>query len=121
MQFLTSPMAASSAIMFFIAQSGAALPAHTLDHLSAYTPSAVVRIVTASEALYAVADDLTETGWTLCAQLARVAEENAFHILPEEPDRWSGIVAAMRRRLGETETPDSSEDPVPLAQYLPPA
>lgn len=121
MQFLTSPMAASAAVMFFIAQSGTTLPAHTLDHLSAYTPSAVVRIVTACEALYAAADDLAEAGLTLCAQLARIAEENAFHVLPDEPDRWSGIVAAMRRRVGETTGPDPSEDPAPLAQYAAPA
>lgn len=118
MQFLNGPMAASSAIMFFVAQNGAALPPHTLEHLSAYTPSAVVRVVTACEALYAAADDLGEAGLTLCAQLARIAEENAFHVSVEEPDRWSSIVAAMRRRMSETSTPDPSEDPAPLAQYL---
>jgi hypothetical protein len=120
MQFLTSPAAGPSAIMFFLAQHGATLPAHTLDHLSAYVPSGVVRIVTAAEALYAAADDLTEAGWTLCAQLARIAEDNAFHVQADQPDRWAGIIAAMRRRVGETTGPDPSEDPAPLAQYLPP-
>lgn len=110
--------AAAPALAAFIRDHGAALPAVTFDALAAYSPSGVDRIVSGCEALYAAADHLPADGLTLCAQLARIAQENGFHALGQTP-RAAAIIAAMRRRLGETETPDPSEDPEPIAELVP--
>lgn len=110
---------AAPAVAAFIRDHGAEIPAITFDALAAYSPSGVDRIVSACEALYAAADHLPADGLTLCAQLARIAEENGFHALGQTP-RAAGIIAAMRRRLGETATPDPSADPAPYPELTPP-
>lgn len=111
---------AAPALAAFIRDHGAAIPAVTFGALAAYSPSGVDRIVTACEALYAAADSLPPDGLTLCAQLARIAEENGFHALGQT-SRAPAIIAAMRRRLGETTGPDPAVDPPAIAELIPPA
>jgi hypothetical protein len=111
---------AAPAIAAFIRDHGAELPAVTFDALAAYSPSGVDRVVNGCEALYAAADQLRTDGLTLCAQLARLAEEHGFHALGQTA-RATGIIAAMRRRLGETETPDPADDPPANPDLIPPA
>lgn len=121
MQFLEGGFGGvPTALAVFTRDHGAGLPPVTFDALAAYFPSPVDRTVSVCEALYAAADSLGPEGWTLCAQLARVAQDNGFHELGQTA-RGAGVIAAMRRRVGETTGPDPSEDPAPLAQYLPPA
>jgi hypothetical protein len=109
---------AAPAVAAFIRDHGSEIPTVTFDALAAYSPSGVDRVVSACEALYAAADALPADGLTLCAQLARIAEENGFHALGQTP-RAAGIVAAMRRRLGETTTPDPADDPPPIEDLVP--
>src|SRR5205085_710463 len=92
--------AATVAVAALIRDHGTALPALTYDTLAAYTPSPVDRLVTQCEALYAAADSLPDAGLLLCAQLARIAQDGAFHHLGQS-DRAGKVIAAMRRRLGE--------------------
>lgn len=121
MLFLEGGVAAvPPALAAYTRDFGTALPAVTFDVVAAYCPSPVERTVLVCDALYAAADYLDVEGWTLCAQLARVAQDNGFNGLGS-PERIAGIIAAMRRRVGETTGPDPSEDPAPLAQYVPPA
>lgn len=109
---------AAPAVAAFIRDHGSEVPALTFDALAAYSPSGVDRVVNGCEALYAAADHLPPAGLTLCGQLARIAEENGFHTLGQT-DRAARIIAAMRRRLGETATPDPSADPAPVAELVP--
>lgn len=120
MQFLDGGFAAAApAVATFIRDHGAAIPPVTFDALAAYSPSGVDRVVSGCEALYAAADYLPPGGLVLCAQLARIAEENGFHALGQTP-RAAGVVAAMRRRLGETDGPLPAEDPAPNPDLIPP-
>lgn len=121
MQFLEGGVAAvAPALAAYVRDHGAALPPVTFDVVAAFFPSPVDRTVFVCEALYGAADSLAAEGWTLCAQLARIAQDNGFHELGQT-DRAAGVIAAMRRRVGETTGPDPSEDPAPLPQYVPPA
>lgn len=110
---------AAPVIAAFIRDHGSEIPVLTFDALAAYSPSGVDRVVNGCEALYAAADRLPPAGLALCAQLARIAEENGFHVLGQTP-RAAMIIAAMRRRLGETATPDPADDPTPNPDLIPP-
>lgn len=120
MQFLDGSFnAAATAITDLVRDHGGTLPAPAYGALAKFWPSPVDRIVHACEALYASADALPEAGLVLCAQLARIAQENGFHALGQT-DRAPRIIRAVRRRLGElteAEAP-AAEDPEPDPAYL---
>jgi len=114
----------SLAISMFAMNHGLAVPEVTRTHLSAAMSqvSCVPKFSQACEALYAglpaIADgDAAEAAAVLTGQLANFVATN-FGTLSDD-NRGLKIYAAMRRRVGETTTPDPSEDPAPLEHLVP--
>lgn len=115
-----------SAIFTFYGLHQATLPAHTRGHIetAAGFPSPVDQFTIVAEALYAGLGDIEDeaalaAATTLTGQVANFVATMWGTMSLES--RGLRIYAAMRRRLGETEGPDPSEDPVPLADYVPAA
>lgn len=125
MDYLNDIPTLHSAMIGFHISHGAALPPTTAAALIevAGRVSIVDQTTGVVEALYAALDAISEpSAQTAAATL--VGQLAAFSItmwqnlsMAEEPDRGARILAAMRRRLGETVGPDPSTDPLPLAQY----
>ena len=111
---------AMAAIADLIRDHGGELAPETYAELSAFRPSPVDRIVFACEALWGAVDTLPAAGQTLCAQLARMAQDGAFHELGQTT-RGALMILGVRRRLGELDetSAPSADDPAPLPQYVP--
>lgn len=113
-----------TAIMVFSIAHGAGLAAYTREHLetAAGFTSPVDQFTMAAEALYAGIDDVdpasADAACTLTGQLANFV--GTMWGTMSVDGRGLAIYAAMRRRLGETEGPDPSEDPAPLPEYAAP-
>lgn len=126
MLVITDPMAARALLSGLAATASfAALPLDTRARLleAASAVSIVDAVCATTELMYARKGELD--AWLLGAGagLAAFATLNAWYGLAQDA-RGAGIMAAMRRDAGEAHPtagtwPDPSEDPAPLAQYLP--
>lgn len=127
MNFLTDISSTTSAIISFAMSGSSFLPAGAapLFAEAASAVSPVDRIVNTAEVLYANAAAITDAtakanAQTLSAQCAAFAAQNGWHGMDT---RGPGIIAAIRRNLGETAPnggawPDESEDPAPLPRWI---
>jgi hypothetical protein len=130
MQFLTDIPSASAAIMAFAMGPAARLPsgAAPLFARAAGQVSPVDAVVQVAEHLYANQAAITDptaraAAQTLCAQCAALAAQFGWHGMGA---RGPGLIAAMRRELGEPPPagfawPASSADPAPRPQWAPAA
>jgi len=125
MQLYDSITELTLALTDFAITHALSLPETTRTALSAAMSQAscVPKFTESCEALYAALGSLdgpvAEASAVLAGQLANFVAAN-FGTLSQD-NRGLRIYAAMRRVVGETTGPDPSEDPAPLAQYLPPA
>jgi len=127
MEFITEIPALRSAVVAFCIMHGAGLAPYTRGYVetAAGYASPVDQFTAMAEILYAGIDDVdpasADAACTMTGQLAQFVLTNYQTLsMGEEPDRGLRIVAAMRRRLGETPGPDPSTDPLPLDQYKAP-
>lgn len=128
MEYLSDIPAIRSAIMTFQIFHSAQIAPMTAELLlqASAQPSVVDETTQTVEALYAGLEAISDPA-SLDAAATLIGQLAAFSItmwqnlsMAEEPGRGAGILAAMRRRLGETEGPDPSEDPLPRAVLIPP-
>jgi len=129
MNYIDNIPALRSAIMGFHIQYHAALAPLTAAALleASGQPSVVDQVTRSVEALYAGLDAIADPvaldpAATLVGQLAAFSVTWWQNLsMADEPDRGQRILAAMRRRVGETTGPDPSENPLPRAELIPPA
>lgn len=115
--------AAQKVLQGFLINGASALPEASREQLIAASTesSPVVRLVNATEILYAAGSDLDKAGRDTAAALAGFVASHGFHGMEE---RGLQISAALQRIGGYappagSSWPDASEDPEPLSRYAP--
>lgn len=109
---------AVSAIAGFCRTHGAAAPLAAYDAMNQFYPSNVDRIVSSTEALYAIAKsapagDMRDDACSAAARLAAFATVNGWQELGQT-ERGAKIVGACQRIAGEGVQPEI-DDPAPQA------
>jgi hypothetical protein len=129
MNYVTDNTSARSVIVQFLMAEGANLPTDIRDGLmkDQASPSIVDAVVTVAERIFANADKLPKSALVLGAQLATFRKANDWHKAEEGgKDRAEGLMLALMRDAGEPAPqgmayPPATDDPAPLATYVPEA